>query len=1062
MEFDDLIKFGSFLISDELFSLLAIIATWGFFISGIDDLFIDIRYIFNVLFGSGPGRQIRMAEAEKTPEKPVAMMVPAWQEASVIRSMLMRNIANIDYLNYHIFVGTYPNDHDTQREVDGVIEYYRRLRKNATSKNGRIAQAHHGDFIHKVITPKPGPTNKADNLNSVYSRIKEIEPELIARSELSGPFEIFVMHDCEDVIHPKEFKLFSYLMSNEPSEARPKGEVFKEQFDFVQTPVFPLEIRMAPEPEQLVPFFDASDYMRLGKPGTWVAGLASISFEILRLYWIWLVNVKRYIISATYMDEFAEHHTKDMVVRRIIKGLVPSAGVGTAINKRSLVKLSELTPTKGIFNDVHLTEDYEISLQLKNLGARQYFAVEPVKMLKYKKGSFNKTHEVDEFVATKEFFPDRIRTAIKQKARWIMGITYQTMFPGKKDNPFADFLHGWQGNMVTKYTLMRDRKALITNFVNILGYFVFIYCLVNLMLVEIIDYNWSFAHIFPMNSYIWWLVLFDTVIMVERFLQRFHATRKIYGMKQAVYYLFRTFFLVGLFLGNFINFIATVSGTRRYVSYLIRLKFGKPAPKAKEKPGEESGEEDEKSEEPERAKLAWGKTDHSYLAEDDMREYVNRIGDLALRSRIMEINDLKKALQLQREKKEKLGDVLKNMGFLDEMGFSLLYAQQLAVPMQEIDPMEVDQEVLNLVPEDLAIEYKLVPLTMDKAGYLIIAVADPLEPDEKKVLESRIGRKVKLVITYQSDLNFSRERAYGRISKKEAPKIQRLGVYLIEKGIIDEDQLSEALYMQKIQRKPLGEVLLLEMKAISQADLDAYFKQAMGVGFKHISPDMVDLRFLEKFSSAFCRIYRCIPFAETENKITFGIANLGLREISRTLEEQFGKKVEFFLTPEDDLNKAVEDCYGRIDQSITRARLIGNRIVQAGMIDEKRLGEALKHQRELKQRLGEVLVAYGYVDELDFLKIYAEDLHLPVINLITDSLDHDLVQVYPHIEAIRNSIVPILKEEDILTFALPYDFRDEDIRSIEARFHGMRLNYVLAEKDKIKKAISLLYRSVGD
>ncbi len=40
-----------------------------------------------------------------------------------------------------------------------------------------------------------------------------------------------------------------------------------------------------------------------------------------------------------YNDEFAESHTKDIIVREAIHGLVPSAGVGTAFSRKAIEML---------------------------------------------------------------------------------------------------------------------------------------------------------------------------------------------------------------------------------------------------------------------------------------------------------------------------------------------------------------------------------------------------------------------------------------------------------------------------------------------------------------------------------------------------------------------------------------------------------------------------------------------------------------------------------------------------------------------------------------------------
>ena len=1035
------------IFSDEVFGVLAVIATWGFFISGLDDLFIDLRYTIAAVFSRKPDR-IRMSLADKHPQKPIAVMVPAWQEANVIQQMLMRNIANIDYLNYHLFVGTYPNDQATQDAVDRAIEFYRRMRFNG-KENGK-ARVHKApiDFIHKVVTARPGPTNKADNLNCVFDHIKKVERALLDKGHLSQPFEIFVMHDSEDVIHPKEFKVFNYLISDLPERDRPRNETFCEQFDFVQLPVFPLEVSIIPTREQRLKQIEALERFSKGGISVKIKETPVVMYETMRAVSTYFTNVWRYCVSATYMDEFAEHHTKDMVVRRAIRGLVPSAGTGTAMNRRSLLKLEEMNPKKAIFNDIHLTEDYEISLALKNLGAKQFFLVEPVRMEKYRGGRMDLITEEDEFVATKEYFPDSFQKAIRQKSRWVMGITFQTMFPGKSKNLLVDFMKGWEGNMVTKYTLLRDRKSLVTNYINMLGYIVFIYCVARLFMVEVYDDDWSFSNIFPPNSVLWWLLLFNIVVMVERYLQRYHAISKIYGVKQAVYFLIRSITLIGLFLGNFINFVSTLSATKRYFSYVWQALLDRLFPKRKTQTvvrktaeGTEETVVTRKSTEP-----AWGKTDHSYLSDDQMREYVNRIGQLAMRTRLMQVEELEEALRRQREEHKRLGEILKNMGIVDDVGFSMLYAQQLSVPMHEIDFFQVDPEVLKQVPESVASEFGLVPLFIDDGGNLIVAVSEPIHEDNRRRIEQRLGRPVKFVITFQSDIEFSRQRAYGHMVQRQAAQIPKLGILLLgqgavtekqlgealklqreqrqplgrilvqmgavdkdvlaqalfkqkqyrltlgeslmEKGRINYDQLQQALYQQKINRKPLGEILL-EMKAVDERDLDEFFRATLNIGYRDIRPDEIDFEVQQRFSPAFCRIYRTIPICQQDDgkTVTFALATTAVRGAIASLEERMGFTAEVFLAPEASIRKAIETCFEKMDVVTQQAQLLGNRLVAEGVIDEHILQEALKQHREEGSRLGEVLVNYGYCDEESFLEVYSGVLQLPVIELHRDEVD---------------------------------------------------------------------------
>lgn len=108
--------------------ILAIILASLMFLLGLDDLFIDLCYWVRKLI-----RRFRVYDKyEKAderrlyevPEKPLAIMVPAWNEVGVVGEMARLAASTIDYENYQIFVGTYPNDPQTQADVDAVCLHY--------------------------------------------------------------------------------------------------------------------------------------------------------------------------------------------------------------------------------------------------------------------------------------------------------------------------------------------------------------------------------------------------------------------------------------------------------------------------------------------------------------------------------------------------------------------------------------------------------------------------------------------------------------------------------------------------------------------------------------------------------------------------------------------------------------------------------------------------------------------------------------------------------------------------------------------------------------------------
>lgn len=173
------------------------------FISGIDDFFIDIFYwlrrFYRLIFIRTIYPPLPVEKLLQKEEVPLALMIPAWDEAVVIEKMLKNTLKTFQYTNLHLFVGTYPNDLSTQEKVDNVVKLFQN--------------------VHKVINKIPGPTTKADCLNNIIDSIFTYE------KENQMEFKCFSYHDAEDIVHPLELKLANYLI---------------ERKDLIQIPVVPL------------------------------------------------------------------------------------------------------------------------------------------------------------------------------------------------------------------------------------------------------------------------------------------------------------------------------------------------------------------------------------------------------------------------------------------------------------------------------------------------------------------------------------------------------------------------------------------------------------------------------------------------------------------------------------------------------------------------------------------------------------------------------------------------------------------------------------------------------
>ena len=168
---------------------LALFAGAGFLLFAANDLLVDIIY-----FGRGIWRSLAIytryprAFATALPERGeprfLAILVPAWDESSVIASMLRATISRLDYDNYRVFVGFYRNDPGTGAAIGAVAD----------------------DRIEAVQLDCDGPTTKADCLNHLYDA-------LVAYEVATGrSAEAVVLHDAEDVVHPLELRIFDGLI----------------------------------------------------------------------------------------------------------------------------------------------------------------------------------------------------------------------------------------------------------------------------------------------------------------------------------------------------------------------------------------------------------------------------------------------------------------------------------------------------------------------------------------------------------------------------------------------------------------------------------------------------------------------------------------------------------------------------------------------------------------------------------------------------------------------------------------------------------------------------------
>ncbi len=137
-----------------------------------------------------------------------------------------------------------------------------------------------------------------------------------------------------------------------------------------------------------------------------------------------------------------------------------------------------------------------------------------------------------------------------------------------------------------------------------------------------------------------------------------------------------------------------------------------------------------------------------------------RIGDALIKEGLINEDQLRKALMLQKKTGKRLGEILIEMGAVTEKDIVMVLAKQLNVPFVNLKNYMVEPEVAKLIPENVAKQYKVVPL--NKVGNkLTVAMADPLNVIAIDDIQHLTGLVVKPVIALPSEIEAAIESIYG-------------------------------------------------------------------------------------------------------------------------------------------------------------------------------------------------------------------------------------------------------------------------------------------------------------
>lgn len=136
-----------------------------------------------------------------------------------------------------------------------------------------------------------------------------------------------------------------------------------------------------------------------------------------------------------------------------------------------------------------------------------------------------------------------------------------------------------------------------------------------------------------------------------------------------------------------------------------------------------------------------------------------QLGELLIERGIIERKHLEKALLLQKEKGGLIGEILVELGFANEEDIAQALTCQYGFPYLPLKNYEIDPEVINSIPENVAKQYCLIPI--DKIGKsLTISMSNPLNIQAIEDVEMITNSTVQTFVSTSSDIRQAIVRYY--------------------------------------------------------------------------------------------------------------------------------------------------------------------------------------------------------------------------------------------------------------------------------------------------------------
>ncbi len=296
---------------------------------------------------------------------------------------------------------------------------------------------------------------------------------------------------------------------------------------------------------------------------------------------------------------------------------------------------------------------------------------------------------------------------------------------------------------------------------------------------------------------------------------------------------------------------------------------------------------------------------------------------------------------------------------------------------------------------------------------------------------------------------------------------------MVEASAITQEQLEEALRLQKEKLGFLGKILL-DQGWITDEQLCRAVSETLHISCVNIDSILIHSEVIELVPGSLAVTCDILPLYVHHEILYLGMENPRDIGVIQLVEHVTGIHVRPLLVPQCQLQAMIKKYYHIIEPeedsptpsskkavqpqkiSSEQRKRLGDFLVESGLITPEQLDTALRLQAGKRGFLGQLIVDMGWVREKDLYNALSEMLQVESAILDEAQIDPEMTKFVPESLAVSCTVFPLFVVHKILYLAMENPLDKSIIQLLQHRT-GMKVEPLLAPPSQIHEIIRKYY-----